>query len=149
MINKKSSNKKGVSPLIATILLIAFTIAIGGTIFTFMRSTTEKAIDSTQEGLITSVECDKVAMDLKKADTNLIITNDGEIDIIGFHYRKNGAAAEDYTTHLIPAFGAYTLLDATNTPISFSTNNEVTIVPRIKADNKLIDCPERAMSLTF
>ena len=41
MINKKSSNKKGVSPLIATILLIAFTIAI---LFVFLLTKLKAAL---------------------------------------------------------------------------------------------------------
>ena len=78
--------KKGISPLIATVLLIGFTVALAAVLMTwgleYIRGTTEKVGDQTDQYLL----CSDLAFEITNVDcTNdeVIIQNNGNVDIAG------------------------------------------------------------------
>ena len=57
-MKQKITNKKGISPLIATVLLIGFTVALAAVLMTwgldYIRGTTDKVGDQTDQYLLCS-----------------------------------------------------------------------------------------------
>jgi len=81
-------NKKGISPLIATVLLIGFTVALAAVIMTwgggFVRDMTRSTEQSTQSAL----KCTQLDFKIQKAScTGLTIENKGSVDIKSFVFR--------------------------------------------------------------
>lgn len=81
-------NKKGISPLIATVLLIGFTVALAAVIMTwgggFVRDMTRSTEQSTQSAL----KCTQLDFKIQKAGCNgLTIENKGSVDIKSFVFR--------------------------------------------------------------
>ena len=76
----KEVKKKGVSPVIATVLLIALVIVIAVIIFLFMRGIGEEAITKFGSENI-KLACQKVDFDASYSDEELAISNLGEVPI--------------------------------------------------------------------
>jgi flagellin-like protein len=71
---------KGISPMIATVLLIAFTIAIGGLISIFMNRLTTTTTGETEKSSTGIIECSNVRIDILSVTGagsvgSLVITN--------------------------------------------------------------------------
>ncbi|MEK6839692.1 MAG: archaellin/type IV pilin N-terminal domain-containing protein [Nanoarchaeota archaeon] len=85
-MKQKITNKKGISPLIATVLLIGFTVALAAVLMTwgldYIRGTTDKVGDQTDQYLL----CSDLAFEIANVDCatdDVIIQNNGNIDIAG------------------------------------------------------------------
>jgi flagellin-like protein len=89
--------KKGISPLIATVLIIGFTVALAAVIMTWGTGFTKRMQESTEETSDVQITCaTDVVFDVKSAceDTGkgagyykLTIANNGNIDIAKFQVR--------------------------------------------------------------
>jgi flagellin-like protein len=55
--SKKTMNKRGVSPLIATVLLIAFAVALGAVVMNWGRTYTEQTADNVKKQSDVQVKC--------------------------------------------------------------------------------------------
>ena len=55
---------KGISPMLATVLLIAFTIAVGGIISVFFTNLTKTQTGETEKGSTAVVECSNVRIEI-------------------------------------------------------------------------------------
>jgi len=80
IINYLKNNMKGISPMLATVLLIAFTIAVGGIISVFFTNLTRTQTGETEAGSTAVVECSNVRVDIlavSGAGTNgtMVLTN--------------------------------------------------------------------------
>ena len=75
-------NKKGVSPVIATVLLIGMVIVLGLIIFLWMRSLAQETITKF-EGENIELACDKVEFTASKVGDQLTISN-GNVPIFDF-----------------------------------------------------------------
>lgn len=80
--------KKGISPLIATVLILGFTVALAAIIMTWGTSFTKKMQEQTEETADIQVKCaTDVAFDIKsvcntsKTDYKVLIENNGNQDI--------------------------------------------------------------------
>ena len=67
-------NKKGVSPIIATILLIALTIIIALIVFQWMKGFTKEAITKF-DGTNIELVCNDVQFEASYSNGNLVISN--------------------------------------------------------------------------
>ncbi len=82
----KEARKKGVSPVIATVLLIALVVVIAMIIFFFMRGIGEEAITKFGDENI-KLACQKVDFDASYSDGELAISNLGEVPIYDMNIR--------------------------------------------------------------
>lgn len=73
--------KRGVSPVIATVLLVGMVIVLGLIIFLWMRSLAQEII--TKEGENIELACDKVEFTASKVGDSLTISN-GNVPIFDF-----------------------------------------------------------------
>jgi flagellin-like protein len=78
--------KKGVSPVIATVLLIALVIVIALIIFLFMRGIGEEAITKFGSENI-KLACNKVDFDASYSDEEIAVSNLGEVPIYDLSIR--------------------------------------------------------------
>jgi flagellin-like protein len=85
-MNKRFNNKKGVSPVIATILLVGIVIVIGLIIFAWLSGLTEESV--TKSGENAKLVCEDVEFDSSYSSTNkLIISNEGNVPIYGMEIK--------------------------------------------------------------
>ena len=106
--------KKGISPLIATVLLIAFTIAIAVIIMRWGTDFVKNITKSTEESTEMALKCTdlKIEMsDIDCTDNKLKLTNNGNIEIKSVKFRiytADDVEIEDYTGK-IESFGVKTV----------------------------------------
>src|SRR3989344_5413410 len=112
------SSKKGVSPLIATILLIAFAVALGTVIMNWGLSLGSSSDDP----------CAKVALELKK------MVDNGEV-----RYANRGA--EGYLNFVIENTGNGVIFDFS----AIGNLDQVQFIPRIMVNGKEKACIKQAV----
>ena len=91
-------NKKGVSPVIATVLLIGIVIALGLVVFFWFRSFTQEAVTKFGGENIQLV-CNNVQFEGSYSSTSttsgtLAISNTGNVPIYNFNVQINGAGGD-------------------------------------------------------
>lgn len=78
-------NKRGISPIIATVLLLGFTIALATTVFLWMSGQTKTLSESTVEYAEGEMQCQNVRINVLKHDGStcktLDVSNKGYITI--------------------------------------------------------------------
>lgn len=101
------TSKRGVSPIIAAVLLVVITIAIGATTMAFIRGLSDQNLASAQEksakikcGTDVKVEVLSISSDYKICDTfeslNVTLKNTGSIDIKYFELTVLGDGTDGY-----------------------------------------------------
>jgi len=129
-MNKKRVNKKALSPVIATALLIMLVLVLAVIIFFWLRSLISEQVE--KKGADIKFSCDNVNFDIKKTINNkIVIANRGNVPVSYFEIRQttagtsttakvdnagNGFIAGDSVSVLIP-----------NPPID--PNKEFTLFP--------------------
>lgn len=78
-------NKKGVSPLIATVILIGIAIVIFGIIFFWLRGMITEQIQ--KFGINIDTQCQKVAFSATRQGNNITVSNNGNIPVIGMNVK--------------------------------------------------------------
>ena len=124
-------NNKGISPLIATVLLIGFTIVLGAMIITwgtdFFRSTTEKVDKDRENALLCTSRLEFQIVDVKCAEGKVFVENSGSIDIVEMklrsHKRADGTVTVQDINQSINVFGKI--------PIDVANLNELSKVDAI------------------
>ncbi len=91
---KKISKKKGVSPVIATVLLIAMVIVIALIIFLWFKSMIQEKITKFGDQNIQTV-CEKVKFDASYDDGSLFISNTGNVPIYSLKIKMTGAGSHE------------------------------------------------------
>jgi len=111
---------KGVSPFIATILLIAFTVAIGGIISLFLTGFT-RTQTGTAESIGTNItKCGGISIDvLSVTTTTIVIANPSGQTITNITFLPNNGAAITGPSTLAPA-------GTNSTSLPRGTNTSVT-----------------------
>jgi flagellin-like protein len=155
MVKIRFVGKRGISPLIATVLIIGFVIALAAIIMTWGTSFTRDIQQTTEEGASTQITCsqDVVFKITNVCDVSTLngiykitIQNDGTKLINSFNVRYF-EAADDVTQQSvtfggngIPAFG----IEADNTVESGQTAvsavKKIEAIPVVTINNKAVTC---------
>ncbi|MDP2907383.1 MAG: hypothetical protein Q8O03_05575 [Nanoarchaeota archaeon] len=77
-------NKRGISPIIATVLLLGFTVALATTVFLWMQGQTKTMSESTVEYAEGEMQCQNVRVNVVKSDG----TTCGKLDLHNKGYLK-------------------------------------------------------------
>lgn len=98
--------KRGLSPVVATMLLIAIVIVIGLIIFLWFRGISEEAITKF-DGTNIKLVCEEVSFDASYSGGNLFIANTGNVPIYKMKVKKIGEGSYNTETLEIgwPDFG--------------------------------------------
>jgi len=89
---------KGVSPLIATVLLIAFTLAAAGIISGWLSSTIKSSTENVGSGIGSQISCSKASLDIidtvcnDNGNITIVVSNLGpiEVDAPAIYVRSSG-----------------------------------------------------------
>lgn len=115
---KNNINKKGISPLIATVLLIGFTVALAAMVMTWGSGFIKKTTEKTEEGTASALKCatelgfeiSGITCNPDKSIASVKVDSRGSIDIKALKFRFIGDAettVED-KAEVLSAFGAKT-----------------------------------------
>lgn len=132
MINNKS--RKGVSPVVATVLLIVIVIVIGLIIFLWFRSLTQEAVTKF-EGTNVELVCDDVEfiVDYTSSTTTISISNIGNVPIYNFNVKtvENRATNTQQISDLDSSWPSAGLKqgESFSGSVDLSTAEEVLLVP--------------------
>ena len=84
-MRKITSNKKGLSPVITTVLLIALVVVIIAVIFLWFRGMIDEGVTKFGENI--NLVCGKIDFDADYSSGTLSIVNNGNIPIYGFNLK--------------------------------------------------------------
>ena len=85
--------KRGISPVIATILLVMIVIILAIIIFLWARGFIEEAV--TKKGAPADQNCDEISLDVKYINSKLQIINNGRIPVYRMDIKaKSGGSVE-------------------------------------------------------
>ena len=83
------NKKRGVSPVVATVLLIAMVIVLASIIFIWFRGFTKEAITKF-DGQNVELLCEEVSFSASYSEESIYISNDGNIPIFGMQAELSG-----------------------------------------------------------
>lgn len=86
-------NKRAISPLIASIVLIGLVLAIGGIIFLWFQSMTEEAVTKF-DGQNVELVCDDVNFQASHDQGQISIVNRGNVPIFSMEVKLEGSAGQ-------------------------------------------------------
>jgi flagellin-like protein len=155
--------KKAVSPLIATVLLIAFAVALGAVVMNWGRTYVEETAEKAQKTSNTKVSC-SMDVNLKYVTLNgrkQICYNESE-DVIRFTLQNSGSktiegidvqviGAEDfYITTISNSSIRSSFLLKTNITYDFTTYGDiqkVSLIPKIsvEGENDPVPCSDNSL----
>src|SRR3989344_8012666 len=137
--------KRGISQLIATVLIIGFTIVLAAIIFIWLIGSIEKIIIA-QEEAEKELSCADIQLDIKKACVensyvNLLIGNKGNKEIKKELFRIRGDLNTDITKkeEIISSFGTRNFNLGYN-PLIIGNPNKIELFPTIDYNNELYQC---------
>ena len=137
--------KRGISPLIATVLIIGFTIVLAAIIFIWLSGSVEKIIIS-QEEAEKELSCTDIKLDIKKACVensyiSLLIENTGAKDIKAELFRLKGDLNTNIAKkeEIISSFGTKNFNFVYN-PFILGNLNKIELFPTIDYNNQTYQC---------
>jgi len=140
-------NKKGISPVLGAVLLVAFTLALAGIVFVWMRRTSEN-IGNEQESTL----CQNVNYaigDLCRSGSSIefnTINYAQDLILMGFMVTVEAdGESKSYSSN--PAeIGSLKSADVSVDIDGISENiNRIRIIPRLKSGNKIVNCKGKEM----
>ncbi len=160
-------NKKGVSPLIATVLLIAFTVALGAVVMNWGRTYVEETAEFSRQKSTTEIKCSTdVKLEFLKIKgvekicfnetttgvLNFTIENAGVLEIFGLQVNIIGDLAINITDINLENDSikrAEIYRGNVSYPISGTDDvgviQQVRIVPTTKIEGNILACPSNAL----
>lgn len=145
--------KRGISPLIATVLLLGFTVALAAVIMTWGTGFTKKMQEQTEETANIQMTCaTDVVFDIKSVTKsgsdiyNILVSNDGKEPIKKWKIRfyENAATVKLSTTDpIVKEISAFGLDTITATPAAGLTGvRKVEVIPIISKGGKDVVCSQ-------
>ncbi len=139
--------KRGISPLISTILIIGFTIVLAAFVIQWGLGSFQKYKESSDFESRVALACSDVNFKINEAcilfnTTNIVLENLGSGKIKGFLYRvksDKGVSVTDSQNGL-NEYSQKTILDAGFDALNLGTPKEIEIFPKILLDKKEVIC---------
>ncbi|MDD5133533.1 MAG: hypothetical protein PHD81_04865 [Candidatus Nanoarchaeia archaeon] len=138
--------KKGVEPIIATILVIGFVIIIAVAVFTWGDQLAKLKIGESEEEAEAALKCLQTSFNVKSScifgpSVQLFLENTGRQDITSFKYAITGETrkAEDIKTSL-PVYAAATI--PFGVPEELGTAGSIDIYPQVTIKDKPYTCKQ-------
>ena len=155
---KMRRNKKGISPLIATVLLIGFAVALAAVVMTwgldFIKSTADATESQTQNTLICASDLSFAISNVNPSGGSVTVDNRGQVDIKSIIFRVYGTSGVDTIDSAsgtlnptsIPKFGVKKFTDNNGTVFSDFLQNatKVEAIATVAGDEGEEDivCPQ-------
>ena len=145
-------NKKAVSPIVVTVLLITFVIALGVVINAWMRATVQTYVDEGEKDIQAGIGCLNVKMQLEKDTNKIYIKNNGEVELSGYSAVLYQGEISNVFNHQNINITKYNAVEYP--PVGGETitvlNNKVKIIPFITTQEGITsECTDQAITLTL
>jgi len=125
-----NNKKRGLSPVIATVLLVAIVVVMGLIIFLFFRAFAPEV--ATKMGQNIALTCENVNFAADYSSEQISITNDGNVPIYDFEIKVTNEVAKSTTTKelskAVSGWEKYGLGAGDSFSESFSTNSGDTLL---------------------
>ncbi len=148
----RNINKKGISPLIATVLLIGFTVALAAFVITWGGEFTRDITSDTKDRSSRTVACtNELKFDVKKIDCaadTILIDNIGDIDIKGLtlrYFNINGDNLGVANTGSVNRFQIATI----NLGTIPASTSQVEAIAILEKEGKNVTCSDSIVTKTF
>jgi uncharacterized membrane protein YjgN (DUF898 family) len=151
-IIKMKKQKKGVSPIIASILLVVLVLIIALIIFLWLRSLTQEAVVKFDKNV--ELVCNDVAFNAEYSNSKLQLTNNGNVPIFDFNIKEFSSVTKNTETKNIsssykittwPSYGLQAGKSGSYS-ISFNSISKITVIPvlrgRTESGEKNFVCDE-------
>ncbi|HLD03081.1 MAG TPA: archaellin/type IV pilin N-terminal domain-containing protein [Candidatus Nanoarchaeia archaeon] len=142
-------NSKGISPLIATVLIVGFTVALAAVIFTWGVNFTKETTEKTTQQANVAQKCGQISFDVDVSCANnaveyVEVTNREDVQLSAFKLRViNDQVTEVYdinaTTDMLKPFGTKRYsgdFSAVQSP------SKVELIAGIRVDDDLVYCSQ-------
>ena len=129
-------NKKGVSPVIATVLLIGIVITLALIIFVWSRGFIQEAVTKFG-GQNVELVCDQVQFQASSNASSISITNNGNVPIYDIQVKQVTSGGQ--TTKKLRSledWPNYGLNSGDSVEITYPTSGDVTLIPILLGDSK-------------
>ncbi len=152
------NDKRGVSPLIATVLLIAFTVALGAVVMNWGRGFVQAQTNEVDKSTNTKIPCSKINVEISSIDSTpqlcyggagtagyleiRVDNNDEANEIKGFTMVVQGELNtynNDTINTTIPAGGG-AFINLTYSYTTYGKVKQVRIVPKISVGGSITPC---------
>ena len=132
-------SKKGMSEIIAWILLLGFSISLAVIIFNWTRTHTEELTESTVSFVEGKLECQEIAINVATNDdcSTITITNKGKLTIDQLAIRT---FRQDYENTLMETTK---LAPKQSKQLNILSSNKIEVIPIVKIKEKLIGCNDK------
>lgn len=134
-------NKKGISPLIATVLLIGFVVAIGAVVMFWGKGYVEERTEKEGELSKAQLECTKINLKVIGTDGDITVENRGDVDIDAFKVKYYGG---DYDGKLDEVYTKVPPMGRAYIPSRLA--DQVDVIPAIKPEGvgaPLLPCSDK------
>ena len=138
--------KKGVSPLIATVLLIGFTVVLGVLVFNWIRGLTEGTMSSSGTQVETTMKCAGVDVGTLIVPGKITVTSEGSTLLCGFKYEIGNVLNEGHANGKTDGNNKV-CIGYSSVNIVGCDGKNVKIIPTIKINEQIIDCPAQAVTV--
>jgi flagellin-like protein len=137
---KKRLVKKGISPIIATVLLLGFAVALGTSVFLWQARQTEQLGKGLVRFASGVLNCQEVNFNAQSSDgcTKVSIRNSGFFDVDGFAIRSFSSfgAGSEVKTVFVKAQGSDVL------ELGLVNAEKVEVMPVVKVEGELVGCKD-------
>lgn len=152
--------KKGISPLVATVLLVAFSVALGAVVMSWGEEYVEEKAEFVQGVREAVSNCDAASFTLlrleglpqicyKQGSLEMTIDNGPDAEIYDFSARIVGVVGT-YTAETVlgaPLKKLYAVKAAVPFPKTIGGVQQVKLVPKTKSGNDLVFCKSQSLTV--
>ena len=129
-------HKRGLSPIIATMLLISLGLVLGVIVFLWAKSFIGESL--TKEGSNVDILCPDVSFDAEAYDGKIYIANRGTVAIYGVEVRRQAVFGEVIAVQTQPS--GFTILPGESgsfdLPTDVNNGEEIILIPVLLPENK-------------
>ena len=155
-MKKSVISKKGISPLIATVLLIGFTVALAAVVITWGSGFVSRVTTGTEEKSTKTITCiSDVGFEIKRVICNeegnsiISLENKGSVKINKFKLRFFADTKLKSTSDLDVSIEKYDIKEIQFQPVMPSGTNKVEVLASVIIDGVVVTCTENVKSKTF
>ena len=140
-------NKRGISPLIATVLLIGFTVALAAVVITWGTGFVQKVTSGTEQKTDKAIICTSdlnFEIESVKCPNKITLDNVGEVNIKKFNLRFFSANDDLLGIQNLDKLDKYQLKQFTLSPDMPASTNKVEVFAVVDLDGQEITCSENS-----
>lgn len=139
-------NKKGISPVLAWVLLLGFSITLAAITTVYVKNTAETQIEQTTVFVEAGMECDEVFWNVKYDSELFTLANTGGKTIKAYNYKvyliDDTIETNEITWDIVPGTSENLTID------NIADANRVDFTPIIFIGAKRIGCNTKRLQLT-